>query len=161
MPSIKDKLVKRDNAADISRQLRQQGKIVIFTNGCFDIIHRGHVEYLEYARGLGDVLFVAVNSDSSVKRLKGNGRPINTLSDRMYVLAGLSATDYITYFDEDTPYNIIKEIKPNLLVKAGDYRAEQVVGKDIVESYGGRVIIAPYKHGYSTTETIEKLRNIL
>ncbi len=134
-------------------------KVVVFTNGCFDVIHRGHVEYLYFAKGLGDLLVVAVNSDNSVKRLKGEGRPINKLEDRMTVLAALEMVDYVVPFDEDTPYEVIKLLRPDIIVIGGDYKPEEVVGKDIVESYGGKVIIAPYIRGYSTTEILRRMRN--
>jgi len=134
-------------------------KVVVFTNGCFDVIHRGHVEYLYFAKSLGDLLVVAVNSDDSVKRLKGEGRPINKLEDRMTVLAALEMVDYVVPFDEDTPYEVIKLLRPDIIVKGGDYKPEEVVGKDIVESYGGKVVIAPYIRGYSTTEILRRMRN--
>ncbi len=158
MSLISKKIVDRDRLSSILEDERQHGKKIVFTNGCFDILHRGHVEYLEYAKTLGDILVIGVNTDESVKRLKGKERPVNKLSDRMYLLAALYMTDYITSFHEDTPYNLIKELKPMILVKAGDYTPSQVVGKDIVESYGGRVVIAPYVGGYSTTLVIKKMK---
>ncbi len=158
MSLISKKIVERRRLSEIIRKEKDKGKKIVFTNGCFDILHRGHVEYLEYASTLGDILVIGVNSDESVRRLKGKERPINTLADRMYVLAALYMTDFITSFHEDTPYNLIMEIMPHILVKAGDYAPEEVVGKDIVEKNGGKVVIAPYIKGYSTTSIINKMK---
>lgn len=157
MSLINKKIVPRPMLRDIVRKKKEEGKKIVFTNGCFDILHRGHVEYLEFAKNLGDILIIGVNTDESVRKLKGPERPINTLLDRMYILAALYMTDFITAFHETTPYNLIEEIKPHILVKAGDYSPKEVVGKDIVESYGGKVVIAPYVNGYSTTKIIEKI----
>lgn len=158
MSLISKKIVERNRLIEIISKEKNKGKKIVFTNGCFDILHRGHVEYLEYASTLGDILVIGVNSDESVRRLKGKERPINTLVDRMYVLAALYMTDFVTSFHEDTPYNLIKEIMPHILVKAGDYTPEEVVGKDIVEKNGGKVVIAPYIKGYSTTNIINKMK---
>ncbi len=158
MSLISKKIVPRDILKGIVEEKKKEGKKIVFTNGCFDILHRGHVECLEFARNLGDILIIGVNSDESVRRLKGPQRPINTLQDRMYVLAALYMTDYVTDFHEDTPYNLIKELQPHILVKAGDYTPETVVGRDIVESYGGKVVIAPYINGYSTTDILKKAK---
>ena len=134
------------------------GQCVVFTNGCFDILHAGHVSYLKQAAALGDVLIIGLNSDDSVRRLKGLDRPVNNVIDRAAVLGALECVDYITVFDEDTPYNLINMIKPDILVKGGDYKPEDVVGKDIVEAYGGRVEILPFVDGKSTTSIIRKIR---
>jgi len=158
MSLINEKIVPRQALKDIVEREKKEGKRIVFTNGCFDILHRGHVEYLEFAKDLGDILLIGVNNDDSVRKLKGPGRPINTLLDRMYILGALCMTDFITDFHESTPYNLINEIRPDILVKAGDYTPSGVVGKDIVESYGGKVVIAPYVNGYSTTKIIEKMR---
>ena len=158
MSLISKKIIPREVLKGILEEKKREGKKIVFTNGCFDILHRGHVEYLEFARSLGDILVIGVNSDESVRRLKGPERPVNTLLDRMYILAALYMTDYITDFDEDTPYNLIKELSPHVLVKAGDYTPDTVVGKDIVESYGGKVVIAPYVNGYSTTAILKKVK---
>ena len=117
----------------LSTELKARGKKIIFTNGCFDLLHAGHVRYLETAKGFGDVLILGLNSDRSVTTLKGEGRPINTQMDRAYILAALEAVDYVVIFDEDTPYNLIKAIKPHTLVKGSDYKGEEVIGQDIVE----------------------------
>ena len=131
---------------------------VVFTNGCFDILHVGHKRYMEEARALGDILVVGVNSDESVRRLKGPERPINTERDRVEMLTALDCVDYVIVFEDDTPYDLINRIKPQILVKGGDYKPEDVVGKDIVESNGGEVVIIPLVEGKSTTAVIEKIK---
>jgi D-beta-D-heptose 7-phosphate kinase/D-beta-D-heptose 1-phosphate adenosyltransferase len=137
---------------------REQGETIIMTNGCFDILHAGHVGYLEQARRLGDRLIVAVNDDASVTRLKGVGRPINTLERRMAVLAGLAAVDWVVPFSEDTPERLICRVLPDVLVKGGDYRPEQIAGHDCVTRAGGEVVVLDFKEGYSTTELINSIR---
>ena len=132
---------------------------LVFTNGVFDVLHRGHVEYLNAARALGDALIVALNTDASVRRLgKGTDRPVNTERDRAIVLAGLACVDYVTFFDDDTPRNIINELLPDVLVKGGDYTADTIVGRDEVEAAGGRVVVIPFVQGHSTTELLRKIR---
>lgn len=133
-------------------------KKIIFTNGCFDIIHSGHISYLKKAKSLGDVLVLGLNSSESVKRLKGETRPVNSEEDRAIVLNELKSVDYVVVFNQDTPYDLIKHIKPFIIAKGGDYKVDDVVGKDIVESYGGRVEIIPFVDGKSTTKIIEKMR---
>lgn len=130
---------------------------VVFTNGCFDILHRGHVEYLAKAADLGDILVVGLNTDASVRRLKGEGRPVNNQEARALVLASLSFVDAVVLFDDDTPYNLIKTLRPDVLVKGADYQPEAIVGYDIVTSYGGTVTTIPLVEGYSTTNFIERL----
>jgi rfaE bifunctional protein nucleotidyltransferase chain/domain len=142
----------------IERFGRPRDGVLVFTNGCFDILHRGHVEYLEYARSLGDALVVGLNSDESVRRLKGSSRPLNPQEDRAIVLAGLRAVDAVTIFDEDTPLELIRELLPDRLVKGGDYRADTVVGATEVAEAGGRVVIAPLVPGRSTSELIARSR---
>jgi D-beta-D-heptose 7-phosphate kinase/D-beta-D-heptose 1-phosphate adenosyltransferase len=137
---------------------RSRGEIIVMTNGCFDILHAGHVQYLAKARALGDRLIVAVNDDPSVRRLKGQGRPVNTLQRRMAVLAALEAVDWVVPFTEDTPQRLIQLVAPDLLVKGGDYRPEQVVGSDFVRRQGGRVVILELEQGCSTTATIEAIQ---
>jgi rfaE bifunctional protein nucleotidyltransferase chain/domain len=130
---------------------------VVFTNGCFDIVHKGHVTYLERARALGNVLVVALNSDASVRRLeKGPERPINTLADRLAVIAALEAADYVTWFEEDTPLKAILKIRPDLIVKGGDWSVDQIVGGKEVLSWGGKVKSLPYIEGKSTTQIIAR-----
>ncbi len=131
---------------------------VVFTNGCFDILHRGHVTYLEQARLLGEVLVVGVNTDASVARLKGHGRPLVPEGDRALILAALSSVTAVTLFDEDTPAELIEALRPDVLVKGGDYGPEDIVGADTVERGGGRVVVIPYVEGHSTTELIQRLR---
>ncbi|EPM84154.1 bifunctional heptose 7-phosphate kinase/heptose 1-phosphate adenyltransferase, partial [Pseudomonas syringae pv. actinidiae ICMP 18886] len=131
---------------------------IVFTNGCFDILHAGHVTYLEQARAQGDRLIVAVNDDASVSRLKGPGRPINSADRRMAVLAGLGAVDWVISFPEGTPENLLTHVKPDVLVKGGDYGIDQVVGADIVQAYGGEVRVLGLVENSSTTAIVEKIR---
>jgi D-beta-D-heptose 7-phosphate kinase/D-beta-D-heptose 1-phosphate adenosyltransferase len=138
---------------------RAQGEKIVFTNGCFDILHAGHVTYLEQARAQGNRLIVAVNGDASVSRLKGPGRPINSVDRRMAVLAGLGAVDWVVSFTEDTPENLLRALKPEVLVKGGDYGIEGVVGADIVRSYGGEVRVLGLVENSSTTAIVEKIRS--
>ena len=133
-------------------------KKVVFTNGCFDILHKGHVSYLNEAKSLGDILVIGLNSDQSVKRLKGESRPINDENDRKFLLENLKAVDFVFIFEEDTPYNLIKEVKPNVLVKGGDWKPEEIVGSDIVQSLGGEVRSLSFIQGHSTTNTINKIQ---
>ena len=137
--------------------LRAAGKTIVFTNGCFDIIHTGHTRYLATAKSFGDVLVVAVNSDSSVRLIKGEKRPINPESDRMETLAALESVDFVTIFNEPDPYRVISAIQPDVLVKGGDWPIEKIIGKDVVEARGGRVVNVPYVEGASTTGIIEKI----
>lgn len=137
---------------------RASGERLVFTNGCFDIIHAGHVGYLEEARKQGDRLIVAVNSDASIRRLKGSGRPINPLDRRMAVLAGLEAVDWVVSFDEDTPERLLRRVKPDVLVKGGDYSEDQVVGGNIVKPYGGKVKVLSFYDNCSTTSIVNKIR---
>jgi D-beta-D-heptose 7-phosphate kinase / D-beta-D-heptose 1-phosphate adenosyltransferase len=137
-------------------RLRAEGRTVVFTNGCFDILHAGHVQYLTQAAALGDVLVVGLNSDASVRRLKGAERPINTQADRALLLAALSAVSYVVPFAEDTPLALISQIEPHVLVKGGDYRAEDIVGGDVVRRAGGSVRVLPFVPGKSTTAMLER-----
>jgi D-beta-D-heptose 7-phosphate kinase/D-beta-D-heptose 1-phosphate adenosyltransferase len=137
--------------------LRSTGKKVVFTNGCFDILHTGHTRYLARARSLGDLLVVAVNSDASVRTIKGATRPVNSEADRMETLAALEAVDFVTLFSEPDPYGVIKELQPDVLVKGGDWPIEKIIGRDIVEARGGTVVNVPYIDGQSTTGIIEKI----
>jgi D-beta-D-heptose 7-phosphate kinase/D-beta-D-heptose 1-phosphate adenosyltransferase len=136
---------------------RRRNIKVVFTNGCFDILHRGHVEYLKKAASFGGILVVALNSDSSVRRLKGKGRPVTNQGDRANVLAALKSVNYVIIFKEDTPFGLIKELKPDILVKGADWDKNKIVGKTIVESYGGKVEVARYLKGYSTTNLLKKM----
>lgn len=135
------------------------GKKVVFTNGCFDILHRGHVSYLNEAKSLGDILVIGINTDKSVKRLKGEDRPVNSEVDRAFMLLNLKAVDYVFYFEEnDNPYELIKKIQPDILVKGGDWPVEQIIGHDIVLSNGGEVKSLRFEDGYSTTGLINKVQ---
>jgi rfaE bifunctional protein nucleotidyltransferase chain/domain len=137
--------------------LQATGKKIVFTNGCFDLIHTGHTRYLAKAKSLGDLLIVAVNSDSSVRMIKGEKRPINTQAERAEILAALESVDFVTIFDEPDPHKIISELQPDVLVKGGDWPIEKIIGRDIVEARGGRVVNVPYVEGASTTGIIEKI----
>lgn len=143
-----------DEITTLSSELQARGKKIIFTNGCFDLLHAGHVRYLETAKSFGDVLILGLNSDRSVTALKGEGRPVNTQLDRAYILAALEAVDYVVIFDEDTPYDLIKAVKPHVLVKGGDYEGKDVVGQDIA----GELKLVQFVDGKSTTRTIEKIQ---
>ena len=134
-----------------------ENKKIVFTNGCFDILHVGHAKYLAEAKNLGDILVVAVNDDSSVKRLKGESRPINKVDDRMLLLAHLECVDYVISFSEDTAINTIKMFSPNIYVKGGDIMLENIIEKDTVEECGGSIIILSLSEGYSSTNTIKKI----
>jgi D-beta-D-heptose 7-phosphate kinase/D-beta-D-heptose 1-phosphate adenosyltransferase len=147
-----------DELHQLGNTLRAEGKRVVFTNGVFDILHAGHVTYLQAARDLGDVLIVGVNTDASVQRLKGPERPVNTLHDRLTVLSALRCVDHVIAFDDDTPLRIITALLPNVLVKGGDYTRDTVVGADVVEEHGGRVALIPLLEGRSTTGIINRVR---
>lgn len=136
-----------------------KGKKIVFTNGCFDILHRGHVTYLAEAKKLGDLLVLGVNSDASVKRLKGPERPINNETDRAYVLSQLKSVDFAEIFTEDTPLNLILKVKPNILVKGGDWKIDQIVGGKEVVASGGEVFSLQFVDGYSTTSIIQKIHD--
>ena len=135
-------------------------KKIVFTNGCFDLLHKGHVTYLRQARKLGDRLIVGLNSDASVKRIKGPGRPVNGQKDRAEVLSELKCVDRVIIFYEDTPEKLIRKIRPDVLVKGGDWKKNKIVGADFVESYGGRVRTIPFVKGFSTTGILEKIQKL-
>ena len=139
-------------------QYRCQGKIVVFTNGCFDILHAGHVRYLTAARELGDILIVGLNSDASVRKLKGEGRPVNPAADRAEVLAGLRAVDHVVIFDEDTAEELVRRLQPDIYVKGGDYSLDRLPESAIVAAYGGRTVLVPMVEGRSTTNVIQRLQ---
>lgn len=153
---ISDKLYEPLALTEVVSSLRERNKKIVFTNGCFDILHKGHVLYLEEAAKLGDILIVAVNTDERVRSLKGENRPINTMLDRMLVLGALSSTTYITYFTEDTPKEIILLLKPDIHVKASEYEVDNMPETPAVRSYGGKVVMVKYHEGYSTTAIIGK-----
>ena len=139
---------------------RLEGSKLVFTNGCFDILHVGHTKYLAEAKNQGDYLIVAINTDSSVKSLKGDSRPINSLRERMDVLSALQAVDYVCSFNEETPLNIIKKLRPHILVKGSDYKIDDVVGKQFIESYGGTVELIPFIEGFSSTDLINRIKSL-
>ena len=155
---LKEKVVSQDQALKELKAWREKNKKIVFTNGCFDIIHPGHIDYLSQARDLGDILVLGLNTDQSVRRLnKGSNRPINDERTRAYVLAGLASVDLIVFFDEETPYNLIKLLQPNVLVKGNDYEVEKIIGFDILKENGGEVITIPFLDGYSTSSLIKKI----
>ena len=155
---IQSKIISIDELKAKLEEWRLSGKRIVFTNGCFDVLHRGHVEYLAQAADMGDILIIGLNTDNSVKRLKGESRPVNDQHARSLLLAALSFVDTVTLFDEDTPFNLIKTVMPDILVKGGDYRIEDIVGHDIVEANGGKVVTIPLTEGYSTTGMIERMK---
>ncbi len=150
------KIITLEECETVLPQIRRDKKVV-FTNGCFDILHVGHVSLLNQARALGDVLIVGVNTDASIRRIKGEKRPIVREGERAHVLAALEAVDYVVLFDEDTPIRLIESVKPDILVKGSDYRPDEVVGKEIVEKYGGRVELVPLVEGFSTTNIVNTI----
>lgn len=159
MSSRRNKIQSPRALARIARRLRVQGKRVVFTNGCFDLLHVGHVTYLEKARGFGDALIVGLNSDSSVRKIKGPGRPVNSERDRLRVLAALEAVDYVTLFSDPTPLRLIRDVRPDILVKGADWKKDQIVGAREVRSWGGRVRRVALVPGRSTTKLIVSLRS--
>ncbi len=150
-------LIDRNKIAETCAKIRQSGKKIVFTNGCFDILHVGHVRYLTAAKNLGDVLIIGLNTDESVKKLKGAARPVNNEKARAEVLLGLKAVDYVVLFGEDTAENLIAQVKPDVYVKGGDYTLETLPEAKIVQSYGGAVELIKFVEGHSTTKLIEKL----
>ena len=155
---MKNKLKTWEEITEIIKNLKNRNKKIVFTNGCFDILHSGHVQYLAEAKELGDILILGLNSDSSVKRLKGNDRPINNERERSVVLSALCTISHIVVFKEDTPYKLINHIKPDILVKGGDWKPKDIVGSDIVSSYNGEVKSLSFIDGKSTTDIINKLK---
>jgi len=154
---MKQKIKARKELLRIIKDLRAKGKRIVFTNGCFDLLHIGHIRYLEEARALGDFLIVGVNSDSSVRKLKGPQRPVLPEEERAEILSGLGCVDYITLFDEIDPLKLITSLHPHILVKGGDWTKEQTVGKEVVERSGGEVVIIPFVKGASTSNLIETI----
>ena len=157
LEKIYDKIIDDNSLEERLKLWRKEGKTIVFSNGCFDILHRGHVEYLSKAADLGDKLIIGLNTDNSVKRLKGPSRPVNDEKARAVVLAGLELVDAVVFFEEDTPYNLIKSVQPDVLVKGNDYKAEDIVGYDIVTAKGGKVETIELVEGFSTTNVLLKL----
>lgn len=139
---------------------RNRGQKIVFTNGCFDILHKGHTSYLSKAKELGDILVVGLNSDASVRRIKGPERPLNDEKDRAEVLSALSSVDHVLIFREETPLKLIQALRPQVLVKGGDWKKKDVIGGSFVEAHGGRVRLIPYIRGFSTTGLLEKIRKL-
>lgn len=159
-PSTQNKILNRDALAQLAKQWHAEGKKIVFTNGCFDILHRGHLEVLTTSSGFGDVLVVGLNTDASVKRLKGPERPVNDQDFRSWMMASLEMVDAVTLFDEPTPLALIEALQPDVIVKGGDYTPDQVVGATEVLARGGEVKIVPIVKGYSTTSLIEAIRKL-
>lgn len=156
--TAREKIKDRAELALLLEALQKAGDRVVFTNGCFDLIHVGHVRYLERAKSLGDILVVAVNSDDSVLRLKGPGRPILSDVYRCEIVGSLHMVDYVTVFAEDTPLQVIEQLRPDVLVKGGDWPIDQIVGRETVEARGGRVVAIDFEEGFSTTSIIDRIR---
>lgn len=154
------KLVNIEEASKIAKDLKEKGERIVFTNGCFDILHVGHIQLLEKAKSFGDVLIVGLNSDNSVKRIKGEERPINPEEDRARILGALEIVDYIIIFNENSPLETIKKIRPDILVKGGDWTLDKVIGRDIVESYGGKVEVIDLLENRSTTQILTKILSL-
>jgi len=150
------RVIPRRNVRALCARLRREGKRIVFTNGCFDILHAGHAQYLRRAAALGDVLLVGLNGDASVRRLKGKGRPVQRAADRAYLLASLSCVSYVTIFSEDTPARLIREVVPHVLVKGGDWKGKEIVGSDIVRAHGGVVRTIRFLAGRSTTAILAR-----
>jgi len=157
---VSEKLKELEELAQIAATARAQGQTVVFTNGCFDLLHRGHVHTLRQAKAAGDLLIVAINSDRSVKSIKAPQRPILPETDRIELIAAMEMVDYVILFDDPDPYKLIAAIKPQVLAKGGDWSSDRIIGADIVEAAGGRVEVIPYLKGFSTTEIIERIRNL-
>ncbi len=151
-------IVSRKKIKEIVKKLKKEGKKIVFTNGCFDLIHKGHIYLLKEAKKLGDVLIVGLNSDSSIKKIKGKGRPILKEKERGFIIDNIKGVDYVVIFNEKTPFKLIKEIKPDILVKGGDYKENEVVGGEFVKKRKGRVVIIPYLKNFSTTKIIERIK---
>jgi D-beta-D-heptose 7-phosphate kinase / D-beta-D-heptose 1-phosphate adenosyltransferase len=159
--SAKDKIVDLPALLERLAQLRARGEKIVFTNGCFDLVHVGHLRYLQAARRLGDRLVVAINSDGSMRKLKGPGRPILPLDQRLKVLAGFGCVDFVLAFEEDTPHTLLEAIRPEVLVKGANYSLDGVVGREIVETYGGEVKTVALTENRSTTNLVERIRGSL
>ena len=153
------RVIEIEELSRLMEENRTDGLKIVFTNGVFDILHAGHLDYLKRSKKLGDILIVGVNTDESAKAIKGPDRPFNGEEDRAALLAGLECVDYVTLFSEGTPINMISSVRPDLLVKGADYSADEVVGKAVVESYGGKVKLIPFKEGFSTSSLIEKIKS--
>lgn len=153
-------LLKEGEIIEVCEEIRREGKSIVFTNGCFDILHPGHISTLEFAKKHGDVLIVGVNSDLSVKKIKGKGKPVMREDERVKMLLACRFVDYVVIFNEETPLRIIEMIKPHVIVKGGDWKGKKIAGEDVVKKYGGKIIFAPYLQGISTTEIIKRIKKL-
>lgn len=160
LQEIQQKVINREQAFEIAEKAKKSGKKMVFSNGCFDIVHHGHVDYLSKAADFGDTLLIGLNTDDSVRRLKGKDRPLNPQNSRALLLAAMQFVDYVVSFDEDTPYELIKTVQPDILVKGNDYKAEDVVGYDVVTARGGDVKTVDLVDGFSTSGIIERIKKI-
>lgn len=154
---MREKVQPRDQLQVTTAEARRSGKKVVFTNGCFDLLHVGHLHVLREAKKLGDILIVGLNSDRSVKEIKGPDRPIMPEAERAELIAALEMVDYVTVFDEPDPSNLIRELRPDVLAKGGDWPEDRIVGKDLVEGFGGRVAVIPFLNGHSTTDIVDEI----
>lgn len=154
------KFIERKDLPDLIKKIKDSGKKIVLTNGAFDVLHSGHIIYLEKAKSLGDILIIGLNTDASVKSYKDPNRPINKFEDRLIVLCGLSSVDYVTPITEQRPAELIKAITPDIYVKGGDYKKDKIRSTPIVESLGGKVIIIPFVGNYSTTDLINRIKTI-
>jgi D-beta-D-heptose 7-phosphate kinase/D-beta-D-heptose 1-phosphate adenosyltransferase len=154
------KILNREQLIRERERLRSLGQRLVFTNGCFDLLHPGHVRYISQARALGEALVVALNTDRSVRILKGEGRPILNEQERAEIIAALEAVDYVIIFDEETPQKLIADLLPDVLVKGGDWKLDEIVGREEVEAAGGKVLSLPYVEGSSTTDMIDRIKNL-
>ena len=159
IPIPQEKIISLENISSLKSEWKKKNRKIVFTNGCFDIIHRGHAEYLFKASQLGDILIIGLNSDESVRRLKGINRPLQDQYSRSVILASFHCVDYVCIFNEDTPYELIKTVQPDILVKGGDYNPEEIVGYDIVKAKNGEVITIDFVDGYSSSAIIRKMSN--
>lgn len=157
LDQIRSKIITLEDLLPEVEKIKKDSKKIVFTNGCFDIVHRGHIEYLAKASDFGDILVIGLNTDQSVKKLKGDGRPINDEFSRAILLASLQFIDYVVLFEEDTPHSLIKKIIPHVLIKGGDYKIEEIVGNEVVFQNGGKVITIPFVTGFSSTTIINKI----
>jgi rfaE bifunctional protein nucleotidyltransferase chain/domain len=156
---VSGKIKSLEALREIGAAARASGQTIVFTNGCFDLLHRGHLHILRQAKACGDILIVGVNSDRSVKMIKGPSRPVLAEKDRLELIAALEMVDYVVLFDEPDPYRVIDALRPNVLAKGGDWGIERIIGSDIVEKAGGRIVVIPYLKGFSTTKIIERIRS--
>ena len=154
------KIIPPENLASLCEQLHAEGSKLVFTNGVFDLLHPGHIHYLREARSLGSHLIVALNTDDSTRKIKGEKRPLMSLVERAEILSAMEMVSYVTWFGEETPDNVIRMVKPDVLVKGGDWRIDQIAGRDFVESYGGQVLSIPFVPGYSTSNIIDKITKL-